>query len=200
MIRLGITGGIGAGKSYVARLLEARYGVPVYDCDREARRLMVSDDALRTSISALVGPDAYAPDGSLCRPVVARFLFGSREHVRQLNALVHPAVRIDAEAWFQSQARQSHPPRLAAIESAILLEAGFQDIVEQLLVVTAPEPLRIQRACARDHVDEEQVRARIAAQLSDEERLRHATLVIHNDGTDLESQLQAMMDKLGSVT
>ena len=196
MIRLGITGGIGSGKSYVARLLEAEFGVPVYNCDGAAKRIMTTDAEVRSAIVGLVGPDAYQPDGSLCREAVARYLFASAHHAQCLNAIVHPSVRADAEAWFERLAQDACPPPVAALESAILIEAGFRSLTDKLLVVEAPTEVRIQRVCRRDGLTPAQVRARIAAQLDDESRRRQADYVVMNDGRDLHSQLTALMRAL----
>lgn len=192
MIRLGITGGIGAGKSYVARLLADQFGVPVYDCDRAARRLMTSDVHIRRALTELIGPDAYLPTGELCRSVVARYLFASADHVARVNGIVHPAVRRDILRWLRNLRRRRQPPAVAAVESAIFIEAGLTDIVDRLLVVEAPIDLRIQRVRQRDNATVEQVRQRIIAQISDDERRRYATDIVANDGRDLLPQLSAL--------
>lgn len=192
MIKLGITGGIGAGKSYVARLLTQEFGVPVYDCDREAKRIMVENEGVRAGITNLVGADAYAADGSLNRPVIARFLFASPEHAAQVNAVVHPAVKADVRHWFRQLEEQDAPPPVAAMESAILVEAGFLDVVDALLIVEAPTSLRMARVQQRDGASSEQVARRMAVQADDEQRRRLATYVIVNDGRDLISQISEL--------
>lgn len=196
MIRLGITGGIGAGKSFVARMLAAEFGVPVYDCDREARRIMVEDASVRAAIIGLVGPDAYLPDGALNSPLVARYLFASARNAQAVNAIVHPAVKADVRRWFDRLEQQPSAPAVAAMESAILVEAGFTDVVQRLLVVEAPLRLRLKRICQRDHCTDAEARARVRAQLSDRQRrLRAASvplLVVRNDGRDLRRQLLGM--------
>ncbi len=115
---IGITGGIGSGKSYVAHLLASRFGVPVYDCDREAKRLNVDSTRIREALTLLVGPTVYAADGSLCRKVLADYLFSSADNARKVNAIVHPVVADDFLQWAKDK-------RLVAIESAILFESGF---------------------------------------------------------------------------
>lgn len=190
MIRVGITGGIGSGKSYVARLLADNYRVPVYDSDSHARRLML-EPPLRQQIEALVGPDAYDADGSLNRATVAAYLFGDAAHAAAIDAAVHPAVKADFCCWAAEQ--ESH---VVLIESAILIEAGFFDVVDRLIVVDAPRELRIERAMQRDHSTRQQVLARISRQLPDDERLAHADIVVNNDGRPIMPQLRFFMASL----
>ena len=189
-IKIGITGGIGSGKSYVARLLSQQFGIPVYDSDSQARRLMVESAEVCAALTQLLGPGTYSPAGSLQKTVVARYLFASVENAARINAIVHPAVKTDFLRWAAMQ------DGVAAIESAILLEAGFLDVVDYLMVVTAPEDLRIQRTMQRDGVGEEQVRQRMAQQASEQERLQAADYIIYNDGRDLLPQLQDFVANL----
>ena len=185
---IGITGGIGSGKSYVSRWLTTHYAIPVYDCDREAQRLM-RGRTLRRKITALVGEDAYRPDGQLDRARMAAFVFADASHTAAINAIVHPAVKADFRRWAKRH------EGLVAIESAILIEAGFSDVADKVIVVEAPLPLRIQRVIERDNTTEEQVRARIARQITDEERCSAADLIINNDGSDFAPQLSSFIDQ-----
>lgn len=187
IVKLGITGGIGSGKSYVARLLTEHFGIPVYDSDREARRLMTTSPDIRRRLTALVGVEAYRADGQLDTAAVARYLFASSEHAQRVNAIVHPAVKEDFLCW-ASQARG-----LVAFESAILLEAGFRNVVDRLLVVHAPADLRLQRVVQRDGLDEQHVRQRMAQQADDATRLEAADYLVHNDGRPLLPQLQTII-------
>lgn len=186
-MRIGVTGGIGSGKSYVCRLLEQHWQMPVYDCDREAKRLMNTSPALRQQLQALVGDDVYDAQGQLDKTVMSRYLFSDAAHVRQVNAIVHPAVKDDFEAWAASQEGD------VVMESAILVEAGLRDTVDSLVVVDAPLPLRLQRVVRRDDVTEEQVQARIRHQLSAEELRQQADYVVVNDGRDLMKQLTTII-------
>ena len=186
---IGITGGIGSGKSFVSQWLKTHYGIPVYDCDSQAQRLMLGR-VLRRKITELVGADAYLPDGQLDRARMAAFVFADASHTAAINAIVHPAVKADFRRW------ASRHEGLVVIESAILIEAGFRDIADQLIVVEAPLSLRIQRVIQRDGSTEEQVRARIARQLSDDERRRTADLVLVNDGSDFAPKLSFFIDHL----
>ena len=186
-MRIGLTGGIGAGKSYVSRLLTAECGIPVYDCDREAKRLMATSPTIRQQLTALVGAEAYLPDGQLNKKLLADYLFADEGHQRAVNAIVHPAVKADFKQW---AAEQEQAGAAVGIESAILVEAGFTDLADKVIVVEAPLALRLQRVMERDGATEEQVRARMARQLSDEERRQSADLVILNDGRDIAEQLK----------
>lgn len=187
-MRIGITGGIGSGKSYVARLLTSRFGIPVYDSDQQARRLMVESSEIRQKLVALLGDEAYDESGKLCKPIVARYLFASEDHAAKINAIVHPAVKADFQRWATAKDGD------VALESAILLEAGFRDVVDCLLLVTAPEELRLRRAMQRDGVGEEQVRQRMARQTAEDFRLRAADFVLINDGRDVVPQLKEFID------
>lgn len=188
---IGITGGIGSGKSYVSKWLASHYSIPVYDCDREAKRLMLKP-AIRRALTRLVGAQAYQPDGQLNKPFLAEYLFSSPEHTAAVNAIVHPAVKRDFILWAKRH------PGLVIVESAILIEANFLDAADQVIVVEAPLPLRLQRVMERDGVTEQQVLARIARQLTDEERRRCADLIIVNDGTDFGSQLSSFIEELNN--
>ena len=188
-MKIGITGGIGSGKSYVARMLTQHFGIPVYDCDSRAKSLMTTSPAIRRQLTALVGADAYQPDGQLNRQLLSHYLFSDSLHASCVNAIVHPAVKSDFLAW---ASRQTAPH--VAMESAILLEAGFDDVVDRILSVEAPVELRLQRAMQRDGATGEQVRHRMALQLADNERRDKAHAVILNDGRPLLPQLQELFN------
>lgn len=189
MIRVGITGGIGSGKSTLCKLLAAR-GAALYDCDREARRLMNEDEELRGGIIAAFGAESYAADG-LNRSWLARQVFSNPERLAQLNALVHPAVGSDFRRW---AARQQGDYLL--LESAILFSAGLEREVDRTVAVLAPEALRVERACRRDGVDETEIRRRMAAQMSDDCLASRADMVIVNI---LEADLAAAADRLDKL-
>lgn len=192
MMRLGITGGIGSGKSYVATLLE-QLGVPVYRTDDEARRLMDATPAIRTALSTLTGQDMYLPTGTLDRKRLAAWLFADGSRVAAVNAVVHPVVRADFLQWV---AQQTAP--VVAMECAILFESGFHTLVDRVLVVSAPHELCLSRAMARDGATAEQVQARMRAQMDDAERQARADVVLHNDGkADLLPQLRGLLAGIG---
>ncbi len=187
-MKIGVTGGIGSGKSYVCRLLAQRWQLPVYDCDSAAKMLMVSSPHIRQQLQELVGDDVYDASGQLNKGVMSRYLFTDAAHVKAVNAIVHPAVKDDFEQWASRQTGD------VVMESAILVEAGFAKAVDRLVVVEAPLALRIQRAMARDGATEEQVRARVRHQLTAEQLRAYADIVIVNDGRDLLSQLSPIVN------
>lgn len=197
MVRLGITGGIGSGKSYVCHRLHQLYGVPVYDCDTRAKQLMVSHPQVRSSLMALLGAEVYTPEGELNKPLVARFLFASPQNAAAINAIVHPAVKDDFLQWAAAQAAAP----LVVLESAILFESGFHDVVDAVLTVEAPMDVRIRRIKARDGATDEQIRARIAAQLSDDERALKSQHRLVNDGTQcIDTRLHTLYSQLTAPT
>ncbi|MGN0257547.1 MAG: dephospho-CoA kinase [Bacteroides sp.] len=174
-MKIGITGGIGSGKSVVCRLLQLM-GVPVYSSDDETKRLMVRDEVIRSGLTALLGPEAYQGE-ALNKPLIASYLFASADHAATINALIHPRVKLDFRRWVEAH----HDHRLVAIESAILIEAGFAAEVDQVVVVTSPLETRIRRAMQRDGASRQQIEQRILRQMADEERSSRAHHVIQND-------------------
>lgn len=174
-IRLGITGGIGSGKSVVCHVLQLM-GVPVYSSDDETKRLMVRDAVIRSGMISLLGPEVYQGE-ELNKPLVASYLFASADHAATINALIHPRVKEDFRRWVGEH--RGH--RLVAIESAILLEAGFADEVDRVVVVTAPLETRIRRAMQRDAASRRQIEQRVQHQMADEERCNLAHHIIQND-------------------
>jgi dephospho-CoA kinase len=196
MIKIGITGGIGSGKSYVAHLLEKK-GIPLYDTDREAKRLTVTHPQIREKLSDLLGAEVYHTDGTLNKPLVAGYLFSSPEHAEHINQIIHPCVYDDFQLWADRQAEAG--AEVVAMESAILFESGFQTAVDYVVMVYAPLDLRIKRAMLRDSASEEQIKARISAQMDDEEKRRRADYVLFNDEKmSLEMQIAALEAWLAS--
>ena len=176
MIKFAITGGIGSGKSYVSSLLEER-GIPIYNADLESKRLTVQDEGIRKELVALLGEDIYQ-GATLNKPLLASYLFANSDNAVKVNSIIHPRVKDDFRRWVESQ--KDVP--LVGLESAILYESGFDDVVDQVVMVYAPEAVRLQRAMKRDNATEEQVRARMSAQMDDEEKRSKADFVLMNDG------------------
>lgn len=175
-IKIGLTGGIGSGKSVVSRLLKAM-GIPVYISDIETRRLMVTDEGIRLGLTSLLGDDVYM-GGCLNKPLLASYLFDSEEHASRVNGIVHPRVKDDFRRWCCERSDLS----LVGIESAILLEAGFRQEVDIVVVIYAPLEVRIRRAVSRDASSREQIERRIRCQMDDEKKRGQADYVIVNDG------------------
>lgn len=191
MISIAITGGIGSGKSYISHILQ-EYGIPIYNTDDEAKRLMVSDEGIRRDLVALLGEEVYV-QGTLNKSLLASYLFADAENASRINGIVHPRVKLDFCRWLE----QHTDKEIVGMECAILFEAGFDDAVDAVVMVYAPETLRVERAMKRDHATETQIRARIAAQLDDEEKRKRADYVIYTDGSiPLDSQLSTLIAQL----
>lgn len=174
MMKVGITGGIGSGKSTVCRLF-ARRGVAVYDSDSEAKRLMTESVELRRRIAERFGAEAYAADGGLNRSWLAARVFTDPQALADLNAMVHPAVMADFAAWAERQSGD-----YVVLESAILFEAGLEHSVDRTVAVLAPLKLRLERTCRRDGCDREAVRRRMAAQMDDDTLCARADYTVVN--------------------
>lgn len=181
-LRVGITGGIGSGKSTVCEIFKS-LGIPIFYADLSAKQLLNTDPVLRAGVIDLFGSEAYTPEGAYDRQAVARLAFSNPKKLAALNALVHPAVEVASRAWHQQQAQPGLPYTLK--EAALMIESGSHQYLDRLIVVTAPEALRIQRVMQRDGLTEEQVRARIRGQLPEEEKLQRADFVVENDGEHL---------------
>ena len=173
-MKTGITGGIGSGKSYVCKLLAQR-GIEVYDCDAAAKRLIRTSLHLRQQLKALIG--------SLDKAAISRFLLASEENQQAVNAIVHPAVFQDFEE-----------SGMMWMESAILFESGADKLVDRVVVVTAPEEIRIERVMQRDSITREKALQWIARQWPQEQVKARADFEIINDGqADLNSQIERLL-------
>ena len=190
MYKVGITGGIGSGKSTVCRMLAER-GVALYDADSRAKELMSTSESLRSKLIENFGAETFNADG-LNRQYLAAKVFNDAEQLRLLNSLVHPAVIADFEAWAEAQAGQ-----YVVFESAILFEAGLEDRVDVVVAVMAPESLRVERVMARDGHSKEQVMARIKNQMSDDERSdRSKYSIVNINVEDLEEDVEQLHRRL----
>lgn len=175
MLNVGLTGGIGSGKSLVAAAF-AKFGIPVYYADKEAKRLMNEDAELRKEIIEIFGKNAYV-NGILNTKHLAHVVFNDKGKLNRLNSKVHPAVRRDYKEWAK---RQDAPYNLR--EAAILFESGSYKDCDLVILVTAPEELRIQRVMERDGVSREEVLSRIRQQWDDEKKAKRSQFIIENEG------------------
>ena len=189
MMKVGVTGGIGSGKSTVCRLF-AQQGIAVYDSDAAAKRLMQEDGALRRQLAGRFGEGTFR-DGQLDRAYLAGIVFADPQALADLNALVHPVVMRDFDAW---AARQEGS--YVILESAILFEAGLEGSVDKPVAVLAPRELRIERTCRRDGCGADQVVRRIAAQLDDDALSARADYVVVNI---FEEDLEPAVVKLDRI-
>lgn len=184
-MRVGITGGIGSGKSYVCKRLAAM-GIDVYDCDSAAKRIIRTSPVIREALTRLIGPDTYNINGQLNKAAVASFLLASESNAHAIDAIVHPAVAADF--------RQSNKEW---IECAILYESGFDRLVDKIVLVSAPDEVRIQRVMQRDGISHDKVLEWMGRQWPQEEVRKRADYEIINDGThNLDTQLEELLDKI----
>ncbi|MBK8787238.1 MAG: dephospho-CoA kinase [Chitinophagaceae bacterium] len=178
MLKIGITGGIGSGKSTVANLFEV-LGIPVYNADLAAKRLMNEDVALKEKIKQQFGDDVYKNE-KLDNKYLAQIVFSSEEKLHLLNSIVHPATINDANAWML---QQSTPYTLK--EAALLFESGAAELLDYVIGVTAPAPLRLQRVMQRDNSSREDVMARMNKQMDEEIKMKLCNFIITNDEQQL---------------
>lgn len=164
---IGICGGIGSGKSVVSRILRLR-GMAVYDCDQEAKRIMDTSEEVLSALHDRYGDEVCPVSGPICRPELARRLFGSDEERLWLNSLVHRLVHEDIENWHSRHLGRG--VEKCFVESAILASSGLAEMCSEVWIVTASEEVRIARVQARDSLDEHSIRRRIRSQ-AEEERL-----------------------------
>ena len=192
MFVIGITGGIGCGKSYVSQKLQLK-GIPVYDSDYHAKLLTATNPVIKMELTRLVGPSLYCPCcDRFQKDVLAKFIFGNPDNLAKVNAIIHPRVREDFRQW----ANRQKGKEFCILESAILFESGFDVEVDYKVCVDAPLELRIQRCIKRDNATREAVIKRIESQMDQVEKCRLADFVIVNDDLQkLEPQIDALLDK-----
>ena len=174
MIKVGVTGGIGSGKSTVCRIFES-LGIPVFRADEESRRLLTEDEDVKKQVIALLG-ESVIQNGKPDRKKIAEMVFNNPEKLQGLNAIIHPKVRDGLKQWM---AKQNTPWVIE--EAAILFESGAYKNMDAVIVVSAQKELRIQRVVGRDNVTREHVLERMKNQLSEEERRKRADFIIEND-------------------
>ena len=174
-IRIGITGGIGSGKSVVSKILSL-LDIPIYLSDDEAKRLTAPDEAIRRELTDLLGDELYQ-GGMLNKQMLANFLFASAENAEKINAIIHPQVKQDFRRWCTCHSAS----QFVAMESAILFESGFDSEVDVVVMVYAPQEVRIQRAMMRDAASRTQIEQRVKRQMDDEAKCSKAHYVLIND-------------------
>ena len=177
MIKIGITGGIGSGKSVVADLLETM-GIPVYIADTEAKRIMCNSKEIIDALSLLTGENVLCNDGTVNRALLAGYMFGNERHIKRVNEIVHPHVRRDFEKW----SAQRESLNAVGMESAILFEADFAREVDFVVMVDAPLELRVQRIVKRDGVTIPEAWKKIGSQMGNRHKRKMSDFIIDNDG------------------
>lgn len=190
-LNVAITGGIGSGKSYVCQLLEAHYGIVVYDCDAAAKRLMDTSETLKKQLRQLVGEGVYAGN-QLQKAVLTQFLLASEANKQSLNNIVHPVVAAD---FLRSGYHW--------LESAILFESGFDRRIDldYVICVSAPMDVRVRRIMSRDHITEDKARDWIEAQMPQQEMEQRSDAILWNDGqADMCPQIARVMSAIDVQT
>lgn len=183
MKTIGLTGGIGSGKSYCAQVFQA-LGFPVYDSDKRAKTIMLNEP-IKEQLIQEFGPSTYFENGELNRSFLSSQVFQNSSLLEKLNAIVHPAVQSDRDQWISEQSTS-----LGIIEAAILIESGAYQSMDYIISVYAPSPIRINRVMKRDSCSQSDVEARISNQLSEADRWKHADFIIHNyKGHSVQSQV-----------
>jgi len=187
-MKIGLTGGIGSGKSTVAKVFEI-LGIPVYYADDAAKRLMNRDPALRDAIIHHFGNGAYNKEG-LDRKYLAGIVFNNKEKLELLNSLTHPVTLADSEEWMNAQTS----PYIVR-EAALLFESGADKTVDQVIGVYAPQHIRVKRVMDRDHLTIEEVMKRVSRQLDEEEKMKRCDFIISNNETELVIPQVIELDK-----
>ena len=192
MLKVGITGGIGSGKSTITSLFHD-LGVPIYNSDERAKWLLSNDVDLMDQIKILFGQESYS-NNKLNRAHIANIVFQDNDMLKQLNAIVHPLVKIDFENWLLLQKKEP----LVIKEAAILIESGAYKELDVLIVVLADKKTRIKRVINRDNVSKEEVEKRMETQISDSERLKFANFSVDNNTgqSNLKMQVGELYKKL----
>lgn len=194
-IKLAITGCIGSGKSVVSRMMNV-LGVPVYDCDNNAKRLMTEDAFIISELKRMFGEECYDDDGTLNRRYVASRIFTDKGNINRVNALVHPVVKRDFEEWATRQ-----NSNVVAVETAILYESGMVESVDKVLVVWAEKETAIERTMERSGMNRVQVENRMNNQMGVDELLLMSDYSLYNDGDEpLLPQVIGIIEELKNIS
>ena len=196
MIKVGLTGGIGSGKSTVSKILISK-GFSVYNSDNRAKWLMNNSDNLKSNIISIFGNKAYIK-GSLNRKYLSAKVFNDSLKLKALNNLVHPLVAIDFKNWLLNQKSKDFVFK----EAAILIESGAYKEMDKIIVVSCPENIRLERVLKRDGNSPELVKKRIQNQISETEKINHADFVVKNNGSksDLVLEVEFVISELKNLT
>ena len=189
MLSVGLTGGIGSGKTTIAAVFDA-LGIPVYNADAAAKRLMNEDEVLKAQLLDMFGEGLYKKN-QLDRAYLANIVFGNKEKLKALNNLVHPLTIADATQWFQ---KQTSP--YAIKEAALIFESDSWKDLDAVIGVSAPETIRIQRVMKRDNIDAQQVAARMAQQMDEAQKMSKCDYIITNDDVSLVMPQILKIDQL----
>ena len=189
MIKVGITGGIGSGKSTICNFF-ALLGIPVFNADLEAKRIMNESALIRSKMMMNFGKDIYLPNQTIDRKKLAGMIFNSPSLLQKVNFIIHPEVR---NYFFEWSNRQNSP--YVVHEAAILFESGFYEMMDYTILITAPEQLRIDRVMKRDGNSAEEIKDRMSKQWTDDEKMKLADITIINDNRELVLPRLIELDK-----
>lgn len=193
MLNIGITGGIGSGKSTVCKIFES-IGVPVYYADNRSKFLLANNPEVIQKVKGLLGEDVYVNEIPN-RKKIAAIVFNDSEKLNALNAIMHPAVAEDSIHWQKERQKEGHSYVLR--EAALVYETGMDKKLDKVIVVDAPKNMRIQRVIDRDNITEDEVLARMSKQMPQEEKNKRADFLIVNDGkTELIPQVRQVHQEL----
>jgi len=191
MLKIGLTGGIGSGKSIVGKAFEMM-GVPVYVADVEAKKIMVSDPEVRRLLISRFGDQIYDSNLNINRKLLAEIVFNYSEALKDINSIVHPAVRADFKRWSELYSQSSYVIQ----ESAILFDTGLYRNFDKIITVAAEEEIRIQRVVERDSTSRELIADRMRNQFSESERIAKADFVIYNNTELILPQIDLINKKI----
>ncbi|NDV69577.1 dephospho-CoA kinase [Dysgonomonas sp. 25] len=189
---IGITGGIGSGKSSVSEIFKL-CGIPVYIADDESKRLTDTSPVIREKLTALFGESLYE-GGKLNKPLLASIIFSDKKKLEMVNSIIHPEVRKDLLRWVEER-KNDYP--ILATEAAIMFESGFNKLADKMITIYAPVETRIRRIVRRDNTSVEKARERINAQMSDEEKVKLSDFVIMAD--DRHSLIEQALEIIKSL-
>ncbi|MBK9633692.1 MAG: dephospho-CoA kinase [Bacteroidetes bacterium] len=187
MLRIGITGGIGSGKTTVCAIFST-LGIPIYNSDERAKKIMVENQSVVNKLKAQFGSTIYFEDGSINRVLLSQIVFNDKEQLTKLNEIVHPAVFEDMIKWYAENQNYKYVLQ----EAAIMYESGSYKMLDKTILVYADQEIRIERVMKRDKVDRIAVLARMDKQMPESEKLKLADFVIYNNGESLIDQVMKL--------
>ena len=177
MLKIGITGGMGSGKTTVCKILEV-LNIPIYYSDQRAKEIMVSNLQLKAKLISSFGDSIFDSDGNLNTILLASIVFPDQKKLKILNSIVHPIVLSDFSTWCKNHSNDKY----VILESAIIYESGIDHLLDQVIIIDAPTEIRIQRIIERDKISKEEVLIRMNTQHISEEKIKCSKLIILNDG------------------
>ncbi len=192
MLKIGITGGIGSGKTVVSEIMKLM-GIPVYSADVESKKITETSSVIKEKLIGLFGPDIYK-DNRLNKPLLASYIFTDKGFLEKVNAIIHPEVGKNFRQWLE--VHETYP--VVGHEAAILFESGVDKLLDKVIMVYTPLELRIQRAMERDNLSREKITERISNQLPDDKKSELSDYIINNDGSvSLIKQVYDIFNGLG---